>query len=434
MIYKTAVVASLLAATGRADNLDSFDFSTEADRQQEIADADISRFFIDIQSAEHPAKILKTNKAQKKWVKFPEQHAAHVTAIESKSRGLRAAPPRSRVLAHEDFFTTHAATFGLTSHTEMKISKTTNVPNTHTVRHRYDQYYHGVKVLTGDYAVTVGAHKGVLHAHGLSFSGESLRQNNAQVAKIKAKQVDTQSIHSKVKATILERALKPVKTMDVPEQHFKDRTIKPTKITLSKKTIDENKLYADLSENDILLQDVEIELVVHPQWLGRGLSDSSLAYHVQGTARVRRTVVPFNACLDAETLEPRIFVDKTDKFTIGYGSSTVNLYESDAEDDLGNLHWTNAAPYNLHDTGSSIGDLMVVTTMQTRNLLYALSGGLYESWAGTNVDLDIVRVSDNSFVNAYFYDSKIWFGPGFETDDVVAHEWAHGYVFLYVRH
>jgi Zn-dependent metalloprotease len=60
-------------------------------------------------------------------------------------------------------------------------------------------------------------------------------------------------------------------------------------------------------------------------------------------------------------------------------------------------------------------------------MLYGLSNGVYKTWAGEQIPLDIVQITDPNFANAFYDGSRIWFGPGFETDDVIGHEWAHGY-------
>jgi len=77
-------------------------------------------------------------------------------------------------------------------------------------------------------------------------------------------------------------------------------------------------------------------------------------------------------------------------------------------------------------TGTTVGDMLVDTTVQTANLMYSLTGGVYDTWAGGPNNLNIVQFT-TPYSNAYFNGWGIYFGPGLETDDVIAHEWGHGY-------
>jgi Zn-dependent metalloprotease len=419
MFYKTALVASLIGTAAATPSVKT---------TVEVTDDDISEFYKDIKSADHPAQVLKSSKAHKKWVKFPEQYQAHAIAVQQGpgTRGLRT---EQKVVPHADFFERHAETFGLSEKTSMKGKKSTIVKNTHTVRHSYDQYYEGVKVLTGDYSVTVGAHDGVLHAHGLSFSGMSLRQSTAEIEKIRAKAIDTDAVQAKVKAIILERSAEKFKPKIVDIKSGKNQKLKHAghKAAAPKHLLHQPHRYGELTEEDIVFKDVNVELVIHPEWLGRGVMDSALAYNVVGSVHVKGQFLAFDACLDVGTLDSRLFIDKTNEFSVSFGDSEVNIYDSPDAETIGGLTWANRAPYDQETTGSVVGDLLVDTTMQTRNLMYSLSGGEYESWSKTNTPLDIVQITDPNFSNAFYDGDRIWFGPGFETDDVIGHEWGHGY-------
>jgi hypothetical protein len=75
-------------------------------------------------------------------------------------------------------------------------------------------------------------------------------------------------------------------------------------------------------------------------------------------------------------------------------------------------------------------NMLVDTTLYTDNLYYSLSGGSYYTWNITSTtDLNIEY--NLTLANAYFDGSwGIHFGTGFIADDVVAHEWSHGYVYI----
>ena len=60
------------------------------------------------------------------------------------------------------------------------------------------------------------------------------------------------------------------------------------------------------------------------------------------------------------------------------------------------------------------------------NLYSSISGGGVKSFKGgsSNVVWNAHLYLDED--NAYYYDDAIYFGDGFVTDDVIAHEWVHG--------
>jgi Zn-dependent metalloprotease len=71
---------------------------------------------------------------------------------------------------------------------------------------------------------------------------------------------------------------------------------------------------------------------------------------------------------------------------------------------------------------------VVRTTAQIGNLHSSISGGTVKSFkGGTNTDVTWAAHLYLDEDNAYYYNSAIYFGNGFVTDDVIAHEWEHGY-------
>jgi len=424
MIYKAALLSTLLVAGSAVSTVPTVD--TEA-----LADEDLSEFYTDIKSGKHSAKLLKSEKSYKKWVKFPEQLAAHSTAMKDRTRNLRAKKNDLSVVSHKDFFKTHAATFDLSDKVEMMVKDISPMTRTKTVRQRYEQYYDGVRVLTGDFIVSVGAHEGVLHAHGSSFSDRALKHTIADFERIKAKEADTAAIHAKVKDVLLKE--KGVSSSNAPSNlaDIKDKLVKEYSKGNSKTHAAPAEAKAapaakELTERDIELRDVTVELVVHPEWIGRGLTDSSLAYFVEGTAIVKGAFVSFQVSLDADSLESRLFIDQTNRFDASnVDDYSINLFSlpHPASDDLNHL-WSSGG--GATSTGNKVGNRLVDVSVQTANMLYSLSGGEYLGWNYTDTMMNIVQL-DFEYNNAYF-DGQwgIWFGPGLETDDVIGHEWGHG--------
>jgi len=79
-----------------------------------------------------------------------------------------------------------------------------------------------------------------------------------------------------------------------------------------------------------------------------------------------------------------------------------------------------------YPTNDAEMNLLIDNTLYVKYMYYSLSNGTYLTWNETDTDLNIEY--NLSIANAYF-DSYwgIHFGTGYITDDVVSHEWSHGY-------
>lgn len=75
-------------------------------------------------------------------------------------------------------------------------------------------------------------------------------------------------------------------------------------------------------------------------------------------------------------------------------------------------------------TDNEINQAVGITVQLTR-VIRAISGGVWQSYRRVNAELKI-HLHIN-MQNAYYNGVGIYFGADFVTDDVVAHEWAHGY-------
>jgi hypothetical protein len=287
-----------------------------------------------------------------------------VQALEKKPTSFRTTGVN--VIPHDTFFTAHSDTFDLTDKTVMKLKQVTAMSNTHTIRQNYDQFFEGVRVLAGDYIVSVGAHDGVLTAHGRSYSGKSLKQSSAKFELIKKQSIDTETIHAKIKAVIMERnAKKTVHKVENLKAGRNPALQQPGHKASKANLLHEPHRYGSLSEEDIVFKDdVQIELVVHPEWAARGLTDSSLAYSVSGSVIVKGQFLSFDTCLDADTLDARVFMDKTNDFAVGFGDNEVNIFESADAQNIGAKTWDNSGAYNMDTTGTVVGDMLVDTTVQ----------------------------------------------------------------------
>lgn len=69
---------------------------------------------------------------------------------------------------------------------------------------------------------------------------------------------------------------------------------------------------------------------------------------------------------------------------------------------------------------------LIDSTLYVKYMYYSLSGGDYLTWALNDTNLNIEY--NLTISNAYFDGTwGIHFGTGYITDDVVSHEWSHGY-------
>jgi Zn-dependent metalloprotease len=67
----------------------------------------------------------------------------------------------------------------------------------------------------------------------------------------------------------------------------------------------------------------------------------------------------------------------------------------------------------------------IVNTVEITTMMKSLSGGSYESINGGQSVLNVAVRAD--MFNAYYFNSSIVLGEGLSVDDVIAHEWGHGY-------
>jgi Zn-dependent metalloprotease len=106
---------------------------------------------------------------------------------------------------------------------------------------------------------------------------------------------------------------------------------------------------------------------------------------------------------------------------------TRRIYENTQS----NLVWEEGDPLPYSGSGplrdEEINNLITVAE-QTYNTFLNLSGGTFLSWTGDDgVMRSTYDRNGDSCPNAYFNGSSTTFCVGTATDDIVAHEWAHGY-------
>jgi len=112
-----------------------------------------------------------------------------------------------------------------------------------------------------------------------------------------------------------------------------------------------------------------------------------------------------------------------DQITGTYDALNRNIYDGGFSGS--NLVWSegDAAP-----TGTAAWDNLIDYSEDTYNLVSSITGGTYLSWDGNDGVMHAVNNDPAiSCPNAQFTGSYIRFCDGTTTDDIVGHEWFHGY-------
>jgi Zn-dependent metalloprotease len=295
---------------------------------------------------------------------------------------------------------------GLNEDCEMVLLKEWKVEATHTTYRKYGQTIKGIRVFGGEFVVASGAHGGVLHAHGqplLLGDASELKWNV-----LSSNQFDLKATLASVSAHI-------------------------------------SKFYTGEAGSINLV--TPVESVIHNSLVSVAKQGvSRLAHYVSGNVMVGSIFLSFDAFVDMETGEILGFLDKSTevspfKFPIPDLVYVYDQYLKDYNDDvIYDDDYSHPDPDRYSEAtlvfNSSVDSYptsdwelneLVDNTLYVKYLYYSLSNGEYESWNLTETDWKIEY--NLTIANAYFDGTwGIHFGSGYITDDVISHEWSHGYV------
>jgi len=383
--------------------------------------------------------VSKHKKSDNKWIAFPDQNTLHLNFHKEDDEIKDIVKP-------DQFWQTHGSLLGLDVKSEMTLLKQSGVPGVASQSRKYRQSISSVRVFGGDFHMTVGLHGGVLDAHGLplQLSGDEL--NSFRVEEVLNTPVDVDKVY---------RAI---------EQHVSLRQSLDIKLSGSRSA--------------------PVELVWHMSKMSVGKQgEVSLAYYVNGVAE--ESMLTFDAFVDAKSYEVLQFIDKSGQFkrkenkflpqnvrqnvpqnvppvstSVSKSSSRELLnsespfvspisdasvfvydqYLKDYNDDKNDNYYhqdpdryssatlvfdTTSGSYTYPTTDAEM-NLLIDNTLYVKYLYYSLSGGDYLTWDEVDTNLNIEY--NLSISNAYFDGHwGIHFGTGYITDDVVSHEWSHGY-------
>ena len=134
---------------------------------------------------------------------------------------------------------------------------------------------------------------------------------------------------------------------------------------------------------------------------------------------------------DDAMIRERLFVDAVTSRVLEQISEVENITRRIYEHNGGSLVWQEGDPLPYEGSGAErdpeINNLITVAA-QTYYTFINLSGGDFVSWNGTDGAMRSFYDRDGmDCPNAYFDGSSTSFCVGVATDDVIAHEWTHGY-------
>ena len=318
----------------------------------------------------HAVKILDDARVHN-WALFPEQEDAH--------HGMKT----DKTIELKSFFSTHGKIMGVDENHDLVLTTVRNEPGSSQTFHHFNQMVHGVKVFGGDFMVTTGSHGGVINAHGQAL--------DASAASHKAVESMTVSGIEAVKAA---------------EAYLS------------------NKVH---TTRPILIKSHEVEAMwYNSKALDGELGEVTLVQHIKGHANY--PFPSFDIYVSAQTAEIVDFIDRSNTATTSPFSNPLNAEIRVYDESLGNklVFDSTTTPQQSYPTNDSEENDLVDATMEVKNFYQSVSGGDFVTWRGYDSELKITYNLD--LANAYFdgYEG-IYFGTGFCVDDVISHEWSHGY-------
>ena len=335
-------------------------------------------------------KISLAKKTSRKWLSFPGQHHHHdASLIHNTQSGVGKGSIEKEELLYFDnksFWSSYSDLLGLSSDIVMiEVGRMPFYGTDGGSIVTFTQMLHGFRVHGGEYKVLLGNNGNILSVHGLPSPAPV-------IIGFEARDLDAAKAAS---------------------DHI----------------IDKAEILEAINDYYYLKHQILITAIVHKDmdivWFMAGLTHGAsstpvLAYHVNGGSTSPYS--SFDAFIGVSSMQVLLYMDKTEKlspFSDPLGID-VGVY-----DDPTNT-WIFDSSVDSYPTSDNTTNILIDNTLYMRNMIYALSNGTYESWAGADT---VWRIEANLAVsNAYFDGSwGIHFGVAYSTDDVIAHEWGHGY-------
>lgn len=390
-------------------------------------------------SAGHPVSVSVSNSPfNAKWISFPQQKELHARFLSQRNQEISTLDKSSKVVNYETFWDDHRSLLEIPQSTEMKLKKVR--PMKHGIDTGYhaefDQIVDSVKVYGGEFRVTVGGHKGVVNAHGLPFRHNSKRDySSTGMEQIKSRVVDENLQNALFRS--VEQHVRISQGIDVTvtglsvDLSSADGASRPIELVW----YSPNAVKGEATEGSwtlsYFLNGVRAipSATSDPTSFRRGdvqsgITESANVKVLKSSADLPKYLI-YDVFINADSLSVINLFDKTSRYSSPFTSPLDRNIEV-TDETSGNVVFDSSSQFPTSPSDDEI-DLLVTTTMYVSNLMFSLSGGFYETWAQIDTKLNIEYKL--SIANAYF--DGYWgihFGTGFITDDVVGHEWGHGYM------
>ena len=438
----TVAAATLLALAGAGAGAEAA--SQSSDRSSEGV------VFTHSQSAGHTV-ALSPPEVSSKWVLFPEQHELHTQATKSKQDGRSGSRDRdrgsvrdsARMVSVESFWREHSEAAGVSASTEMKLKKSSVSSSSSSsfsssssaksgsneLLKTYDQVVDGVRVFGGEFRVTIGAHGGVVNAHGLPFrSASKYPYDISKKEEIISRSVDDealqQQLYEAVEQHIYRTQGQVMSVQSLARDPISNDSRRPELVWFSRDSVRGDMLDGSWTLT-YYLRGVRVSASpVAPRagMIRNSNIDVSELKHPKDTGKVIQELL-CDVFIDASTLVVVDFVDKSTRYSTPFVNPLGRNVEV-TDFPTQNIIFNDTSTF---PTAADEMDLLITTTMYVSNIMYSISGGSYHTWAGADVKLNIE--TNLAIANAYFDgDWGIHFGTGYITDDVIGHEWGHGYM------
>ena len=332
-------------------------------------------------------KISLAQRTSRKWLSFPDQHQHHANSFNGHNLRSDETLVNKMLFYDSTFWSKYGALLGLRANIVMEQSN--NVPLFGTDGGSivtFTQMLHGFRVHGGEYKVLLGNNGNILSVHGLPspapvIIGSEARELDAAKAA---------SDHIIDKAEILEA---------INDYYYLKHQILITAIVHK-----------------------DIDIVWFMAGLTHGASSTPvLAYHVNGGSTSPYS--SFDAFIGVSSMQVLLYMDKTEKLSPFSDPLGLDMV---VWDDVTDSWIFDSTTTDSYPTGTTDVDMLVDNTLYIKNMIHALSNGAYASWLGVD---STWRIESRMSVNNAYFDGYwgIHFGTGYIVDDVIAHEWGHGY-------
>jgi Zn-dependent metalloprotease len=352
----------------------------------------------------HSSFVSFREKSAIKWVVFPDQKKLHSEAVSGTIESLT-----TTLSSGDSFWGKVRSTIGLNKDCKMVMIKEWSAKASQTSYRKYSQTIKDIRVWGGEFIVASGAHGGVLHVYGQPLLLDDI--SDLKWEALTSKKDDLKKILEPISAHIF-------------------------------------KLYSAHTTSGITLVTPLEKVIFNSLVTVSKQGESNLAYYINGQTHIDGTILSFDAFIDISTGKLLDFIDKSSEaspFESPIDDAQIYVYDQylkDYNDDYiydddyyhpdpdrysnVTLVFNSSLDTTIYPTSDQEMNDLIDNTLYIKYMYNSLSNGDYLTWNRTDRDWNIEY--NLTLANAYFDGTwGIHFGSGYITDDVVPHEWSHGY-------